>query len=368
MFEDLAPKMAKVITEYSTQIKPGDLVALTCSTLGAPLVEAMYEAVLECGVNPLVMLNQPGLGELFYRIASDEQLEFVNPVFETVAHNADVYMVLDAAANTKSMTGVDPAKMIKSQQANQKVYEVFYGRINSGDLRYMYTLWPTHASAQQAEMGLLAYTEFVYKACALDQADPVAYWSVFRDRQTRLADWLKGKKHAEVRGPGIDLTFDFGDRSWVSCHGELNFPDGEIYTCPVEESVNGHVAFSYPSIYNGTEVSGIRLTFKEGKAIEASADKGEQHLLAQLDLDAGARFLGEFAIGTNTFVQQYTGNTLFDEKIGGTIHMALGNAVPDAGGKNQSMVHWDIVHGMQNGGEILIDGDVFYRSGQFMVE
>ena len=367
MLDDFAPKMAAVITGYSVGIKEGDYVYITAPTTAAPLLEALYEAILQRGGHPQLRLSLPGLQELFFRHASDAQLAFLPPTEEAWINAVDVYMVIEAIDNTKALAGTDPAKLAKSQQAISPVADTFYRRLGAGEMRYHLTLWPTAASAQQAEMGLHAYREFVYKACALDQPDPVAYWTAFRERQERLAAWLDGKTHAEVRGPGIDLSFDFGGRRWVSCHGTLNFPDGEIFTGPVEDSVNGRVAFSYPSLYMGKEVSGVTLTFKDGLVVEASAEKGEDHLLAQLEVDEGARRLGEFAIGTNMGIQQYTGNTLFDEKIGGTIHMALGRSIPESGGVNESTVHWDIVHGMQDGGEIWIDGELFYRAGQFMV-
>ncbi len=366
MLDDFAPKLAQVMAGYSTQIKEGDFVYITTSTLAAPLVEALYEAVLERGGNPYLALEQPGLRELFFRKASDAQLSYVNPLAEVVMRQADVYIVIEAASNTKALSGIDPAHFVKVQQAHKHIREILFQRLD-GDLRYLFTLWPTAASAQQAEMGLLDYRQFVYSACGLDQPDPVAHWQVFRDKQERLAAWLADKQHAAIKGPGIDLSFDFQGRKWISCHGDLNMPDGEIYTGPIEDSVNGRVAFSYPSLYAGKEVEGIKLAFKDGVVVEASAEKGEDTLLAQLDVDAGARRLGEFAIGTNFGVTQYTGNTLFDEKIGGTIHMALGNSIPDSKGVNESSVHWDIVHGMQNGGEIWIDGELFYRSGEFMV-
>ncbi len=366
MLEDFAPRLAQVMAGYSTQIKEGDFVYITTSTLAAPLVEALYEAVVERGGNPYVNLKQPGLDEIFWRKASDAQLTYVGPLAEVVMRQADVYIVIGADSNTKELTGVDPARRIKAQLARRHIGDILFERLD-GDLRYLYTLWPTPAAAQQADMGLLDYREFVYNACGLDQADPVAHWQAFREKQERLSAWLAGKRHAVIKGPGIDMSFDFQDRVWISCHGDLNMPDGEIYTGPIEDSVNGRVEFSYPSLYNSIELDGIALTFKDGQVVEASAEKGEQTLLAQLDVDAGARRLGEFAIGTNAGVTRYTGNTLFDEKIGGTIHMALGNSIPDSKGVNQSSIHWDIVHGMQNGGEIWIDGELFYRSGEFLV-
>jgi len=196
----------------------------------------------------------------------------------------------------------------------------------------------------------------------------VAYWQAFRAKQERLVSWLKGKKHAEVKGPGIALSFDFTDRPWVSCHGDHNFPDGEIFTTPLEDTMSGTVEFNYPCVYLGNEVQGVRLRFERGVAVEASASKREDFLLSQLNLDPGARRLGEFAIGTNMGIQQFTGETLFDEKIGGTIHMALGKSIEEALGTNNSAIHWDMVHAMRDGGEITVDGELFYQNGEFVSE
>jgi aminopeptidase len=266
------------------------------------------------------------------------------------------------------MAMVDPARVAKSQKGNRPIIEKYFERINDKSLNWNITAWPTQASAQEAEMGLNAYADFVYRACGLDQADPVAYWTNFRERQTRLTDWLQGKKHAEVRGPGVELSFDFTDRPWVSCHGTVNFPDGEIFTSPIENSMNGYVEFNYPSMFGGREVNGTRLVFKDGRCVEASAKKNEEYLLSQLDMDDGSRCLGEFAIGTNMGIQKFTGEILFDEKIGGTFHMALGEGIAESGGLNKSAIHWDMIHGMRDGGEVYIDGELFYKSGEFVVE
>ncbi len=368
MLNDFSIQMANMLAEYSIEVKPGDHAVILTTTTAAPLAQALFAAILERGGHPVLRLGLPHLNELFLARATDDQLAWIEPGTAEWMKSVDVYITIDAPHNPKALGGIDPARMAQYQQARQEIYSVFFGRLQSGEMRYLHALWPTDSAAQQAEMGLLAFREFVYKACGLDQPDPVAYWRAFQQKQERLVGWLEDKKRCDVRGPGIELSFNFEGRTWVSCHGRLNMPDGEIYTCPVEDSVNGHVAFSYPSTYGGTEVEGVELTFKDGVVTAASAAKAEGMLLSQLDMDEGARRLGEFAIGTNMGIQRYTGNTLFDEKIGGTIHMALGNSAPMAGGQNQSGIHWDMVHGMQDGGEIRVDGELFYQNGQFVVE
>ncbi|MBN1966655.1 MAG: aminopeptidase, partial [Anaerolineae bacterium] len=375
MIHTLASQMAKILTEYSAPVKPGDYVTIAGNILTAgPLVEALFRAVLKCGGIPnvqaasLISPDYTEYFELFMREASDAQLDALDSTQMHWVNQSDILFFVKAPANTKALSAIDPARIARFRKARQPFGERYLERYDAGELKWNVCAWPTPALAQTAEMGLLDYAEFVHKACGLDQPDPVAYWTQFRAMQTRLVDYLKDKKHAEVRGPGIEMAFDFHDRVWVSCHGALNFPDGEIFTSPVEDSVNGYVEFNFPSVYLGNEVEGVKLRFENGRAVEASASKGHDYLLSQLDVDAGARFLGEFAIGTNMGVQQVTRSILFDEKIGGSIHMALGRSYGEAKGKNQSAIHWDMVHNMKDGGEIVIDGELFYRAGKFMID
>ncbi len=367
MFEDFAPRLAQVLTGYSIPIQPGDYVTIEGPTVALPLIEALYEAVLQRGGNPVTRIFLPDLEETLLSEGSDEQITFLDPTLMTFIEQTDVMFYIFAETNTRMLSTVDPARVTRYLASRQPWMETYMRRHSEGTLRWNATAWPTNADAQEAEMGLLAYTGFVYNACGLGEPDPVAHWRAFHERQERLIDWLQGKERVEVRGPGIDLTLSVAGRTWMNASGHVNFPDGEIFTAPVEDSVNGQVVFSYPTVYLGRRVEGVRLAFKDGLVVEASAGKGEDHLLSQLDIDAGTRRLGEFAIGTNNGIRHFTGKTLFDEKIGGTIHMALGNSYGDTGGLNQSAIHWDMVHGMQDGGEIWIDGELFYRAGQFMV-
>ncbi|MBZ0316708.1 MAG: aminopeptidase [Anaerolineae bacterium] len=364
---DYASKMAKVLTEYSVPIVEGDIVVIDGPVSSEPLIEALYGAVLERGGNPMVTIGLDNLPELFFRKATDTQMEFLPARIMADVQTMTVYYSIRAHINTKRFSKIDPQRLAHYQKARKSFMDVYNEREAKGDLRWCIAPWPTQSAAQEAEMGYLDYSEFVFSACGLNEADPVTYWQGFRDNQMRLVDWLADKHHAEVRAPGIELSFEFGDRKWISCHGERNFPDGEIYTCPIEDSVNGHVAFNYPTMYGGREINGVQLTFRDGLVVEASAKKGEDYLFSQLDMDDGARRLGEFAIGTNMYIQEFTREILFDEKIGGTIHMALGRAFPRAGGLNQSSIHWDMVHGMRQDAEITVDGNVIYRNGAFVI-
>ncbi len=374
MTKNLAVEMAKILTEYSSPVQPGEYVtiagnAYTCG----PLIDALFEAILKRGGIPnvqgssLIGADYCDLFELYLREASAEQLDRLDSTIMHWVNASDAIFFIKAPSNTKALTLIDPDRISRVRKAHQPFSERYLERYAQNELRWTVAGWPTAASAQTAEMGLLDYQDFVAKACGLDQPDPVAYWQAFRTMQEKLVAWLAGKKHAEVKGPGIDLSLDFQGRPWISCHGELNFPDGEIFTSPVEDSVEGTVEFNYPGVYQGNEVDGVKLRFEHGRAVEASATKGEAYLIKTLDTDAGARRLGEFAIGTNMGVQQMTRSILFDEKIGGSIHMALGRSYEESKGENQSAIHWDMVHNMKDGGEITIDGELFYRAGEFLV-
>jgi aminopeptidase len=367
MYEDLASKLARVVTEYSAPVQPGNLVMIQGSHVAVPLLQALNEAVLRRGGHPYVVGGVPGLSDLFFELADEHQLTYVNPIVRKAYETADVIFSIFASTNTKGTSTVDPERLAQSQKAGRPVFETFMTRLGKGELQWCGLPWPTQADAQEAEMGLLAYTKFIYEACAFHLDDPIAHWEGVRDKQTRLVDYLSDKEEAVVKGPGIDMRFNFKERVWISCHGEKNFPDGEIFTGPIEDSVNGTVEFNLRTVYGGREVSGVRLEYKDGKIIDASATKNEEFLLSQLDIDEGARRMGEFAIGTNWDIQRVTGSTLFDEKIGGTIHMAVGFSIPDSKGTNVSSVHWDMVHDMKDGGEITIDGKPFYRAGKFLI-
>lgn len=367
MYEDFAPKLAKVITEYSVQIREGDFVVIGANTLAAPLIEALYEAVLRRGGNPTTMIGLPGLNELLMRTATDEQLKYISPLTELIYEKADVLLNIESPANTRTLAEIDPTRLAIGQQAGAHIFKRFIERIGDGSIRWCLMPWPTEAAAMQTEMGLHGYREFLYKACGLHYDDPVAYWQSVKEKQERLTKILTDKHSAVVKGPGVDLSFEFGGRLWVSAHGEVNFPDGEIFTGPIEDSVNGTVEFNMPTLYGGREIRGVRFKYVNGEIVEASAEKGQDYLFSQLDLDKGARRLGEFAIGTNFGVNRVTGSTLLDEKIGGTIHMAIGKSIPQTKGVNESKVHWDMVHDMKDGGEIWIDGELFYRAGEFVI-
>jgi aminopeptidase len=241
-------------------------------------------------------------------------------------------------------------------------------RSADGSLRWVGTQYPCQAYAQEADMSLNAYTDFVYQATFADQPDPVARWQEVHQTQQRLVDWLSGKQQVTVKGPHVDLSLSIAGRTFINSDGKKNMPSGEIFTGPVEDSANGWVHFTYPAIRGSREVEGVRLEFTDGKVVRATAEKNEDYLISQLDIDAGARYLGEFAIGTNYGIDRFTKSILFDEKIGGTFHIAVGAGYPETGSLNKSSLHWDFICDMRTESEIRVDGELFYQNGRFLLE
>jgi aminopeptidase len=330
-----------------------------------PLVERVVEHVLMLGGNPTVQLLAESLDEITLAHASDEQLSWLSPVDQLLAERADARITIRAPGNTRALSSIDPARQRLQQNAQRLIAQTFMQRAAEGAHRWTLTVYPCEAYAQEADLSLRAYADFVYAATFADQEDPVACWHKVHDRQQRLVDWLAGRSEVVARGPNIDLTLSIEGRTFVNSDGKRNMPSGEIFTGPVEESVNGWIKFTYPALRGGREVDGVELVFSEGKVVEARAAKNEAYLLSQLDSDPGARYLGEFAVGTNDGIQRFTKNILFDEKIGGTLHVAVGAGYPETGSRNRSSVHWDFICDMRQDSEIWVDGELFYRNGAF---
>jgi aminopeptidase len=367
MVDKRLTKLADILVNYSVKVQPGDWALIASDPVADPLLAEIAIQILKAGGHYTLILDSDTVDEAYYQYASDEQLAWVSPTSQLAFEKADHLINVRASQNTRSLAGIDPQKQQKRQLGQKELIATYRARSASGDLRWVIGQYPCLAYAQEADMSLRDYEDFVFKACFADKDDPVGEWQAIHDEQARLIDWLKGKKDVVVRGPNADLTLSIDGRSFINADGEKNMPSGEIYTSPVEDSANGWVNFTYPAVRAGREVEGVHLEFKNGKVVNASAEKSEAYLISQLDLDEGSRYLGEFAIGTNFGIQQFTKNILFDEKIGGTFHMAIGNGFPQAGSQNKSIVHWDFICDMRDDSEILIDGELFYKNGEFKV-
>ena len=360
-------KLADLLVNYSVKVKPKDWVLINGHLAAEPLVSEVLRAVLEAGGNPQVKLTSDDIGEFKLKYASDEQLKWVSPTTKMLYEDMDVLIALRAYGNTRYMAGIDPKKQQLYSQATQELMQIYMERAASGDLRWILTQFPCSAYAQDADMSLQDYEDFVYSATFCDKDDPIAEWTRIHDEQQKVVDWLKGKKHVTVKSPNADLSLSIEDRTFINADGTNNMPSGEVFTGPVEDSANGWVEYTYPAINKGKEVEGIRLEFKDGKVVKASAKKNEEFLLTMLDTDEGSRYLGEFAIGTNYGIQKFTKSILFDEKIGGSFHMALGAGYPETGSKNVSAIHWDMICDIHKDSEIMVDGELLYKNGKFMI-
>lgn len=359
-------KMARVLVGYSLGVQPGWSVTITGGPVALPLIYAACREVLRAGAYPYVLMEVPGLRELLLLEGSDEQLTRVNPYQKMAVQDSDAILRIMSEENTRAANSVDPSRQALLQKGMQPISAGYMQRI-AENRPHCLTLYPTQAYAQDAEMSLAEWEDFVFRGCLLDgDEDPVDRWLVVSREQQRIVDWLAGKETVHVEAPGTDLTMSIAGRNFVNSDGKRNFPSGEVFTSPVESSVEGHITFTYPASHSGRSVQGVRLKFEGGIVTEHHAEAGGDYLAAMLSMDDGARKLGEFAIGTNTGVTKITRNVLFDEKIAGTIHCALGNSYPNAGGTNKSAIHWDMVTDMSEG-QITVDGAVLYRNGEFVI-
>ena len=367
-------KLAEVLVNYSLGLKPGDKVAILTQVGGSLLAREDYREALRAGAHPItrISLNPSlaigsfdGLSELTLREGSEEQIRF-NEFDVQEIERYDALLIIWADENTKGMNGIAPERMALAQQASGPVMGRMMERSMAGELRWCITLFPTVAHAQEAGMPLHEYEEFVFGAGLLDRTDPAAAWREAQTEMQRVASLLGQRNEIRIVAPGTDLTYRVGGRRWVDASGINNFPDGEVFTGPIEDSADGTVRFTYPAIYAGTEVEDVRLTFREGKVVEATATRGQEFLHAMLDQDAGARFLGEVAFGMNYGINRFTRNILFDEKIGGTMHLALGRSYPNTGGTNVSSLHWDMICDLREG-RVYADGEICYENSRFTI-
>lgn len=359
-------KLAEVLVRYSLELKPGDEFALETSPIAQDLNLAIYKEAILAGSHVTVLSRLPGAEEILYKYANDEQLDYVSPVVGLVCEHFTASLYLDAVQNTRELTSIDPSRINRARSALAAVLKKHRERTAAKEARWCYSVYPTNALAQEAEMSLTEYQDFVYSAGLLDSDDPIGAWKREGERQREIVAWFEGKDQVVIQGSNIDLRLSIRGRSFIESGGKENFPGGEIFTCPLEESLQGWVKFTYPAIHDGREVDGIEIFFEGGEVVKQKAAKGEEYLKAVLGSDPGARFVGEWGIGTNYGIRQFTKNILFDEKMGGTIHFAFGFGFPEAGGKNQSGIHWDMLCDMKDG-EIVVDGDLCYKDGKFLV-
>lgn len=359
--------LAKILVGYATEVKEGEVVSIDGETAAAPLLLAVYEEVLKAGAHAVLNVALEGQVATYFKHASDAQLEWISPFAEWMVENVDVRIAVGASTNTRELSGVPPERQTLRQSATGDLMARAMKRSAAGDFRWCYTLYPTSAYASEAEMSLADYEDFYYRACLAADPEPLTAWRRASEETRRLAAWAEGHEEVRVTAPGTDVTLGIAGRRFIPCVGDHNMPDGEFFTGPVEDSAEGVVSFHLPAVIGGREVSGVRLRFEAGMVVDASAERGEEYLTALLDTDPGARRLGELGIGTNYGIDRGTREVLLDEKIGGTVHLAVGTSYPESGGENESAVHTDLVCDLRLGGKLEIDGEVMQEDGRFLV-
>jgi aminopeptidase len=360
-------KLAEILTEYSIPLDSGQTAVIEGTTLGEPLMLAIYERLLRRGAHVLLRPAFPHAAPLFYANARERQLEHLWEVDRWVYENIDARFVVISDANTKQLAHVEPARIAAVSRARKVLMETMMRRTAEGTMRWMVTLFPTEGLAIDAGMSLAGYEDFYYGACLVDRPDPIAEWTAMKDRHARALEWMKGRNQVHIEGEGTDLWLEVGGRTFEAANGNFNFPDGEFFTGPVEDRTRGVVTFSYPAIWQGKSVEGIQLVFEEGRVVSASSRTNQDFLREMLAADEGASVLGELGIGTNYGIAEFSGSILLDEKMGGTIHLALGASYPETGGRNESAIHWDMVCDLRKGGRITVDGDVLMEDGKLLV-
>jgi len=360
-------KLAKVLVHYSVALKRGDQVVIRTSPLADELTLAVYEEALKAGAYPFIINEVPGAEETFFKYASNAQLDYVSPIRKLINQTYDAVITIWTEFNTRNLSGVNPKRIARNRKAGAPLTKTFLKRAAKGELKWTLTAYPNNAMAQEADMSLRDYEDFVLAAGMLNLPDPLTFWRKEAAKQQKLIKWLKGRNKVALKGSNVDISLSIKGRAFIECAGKENFPDGEIFTGPVERSVNGWIRFKYPAIYDGQEINDVELWFKDGRVVKEKASKNQELLTTLLNTDSGARYLGEWGIGTNYGITRFTKNMLFDEKIGGTIHFAVGAGYPESGSKNDSGLHWDMLCDMSDA-EIKVDGDVFYKNGKPIIK
>jgi aminopeptidase len=361
-------RLARLIVDYSLELREGQDVRIDAVDVAEEFVVALYRAALRTGANPYTNVTMSGLLEILLSDGSEEQLDYVSPLQWNEIERIHALVTVWSEANTRSLSRIDPGRHARYIAAQRKLSNRRWERISKGEMRWCGTLYPTNAHAQDAEMSLREYEDFVFGACHVEEDDPAAHWrSVSQALQAR-AEELGSVRELRILGPDTDLRVTVEGRTWLAADGRYNMPDGEVFTSPLETETEGDIRYTFPAIYHGREVEDIRLRFENGHVVRAEAEHGDEYLQSLLAMDEGARVVGEVAFGLNYEIDRFTRNILFDEKIGGTMHLALGSGFPQTGGQNMSGLHWDMICDLRAEGEVYADGELVWKEGRFLAE
>ena len=359
MVDPRVRRMAEILVDQCTEVREGDVVVIRAySDLAKPLILETYRLVVQKGADEIITrIELEEMRDIVLREASDEQLGKFPALRMYEAEHTDVYIQILAAVNTRALSGFDAARVSRWRSADAPIRAYL-----SDHTRWVVTLYPTPGAAQDAGMSFADFEDFVFGAMDVD-------WQELSAEQQRLAELFQRGSDVVLKAKDSDLKMRIEGRTFISADGHMNMPDGEIFTGPIEDSIQGHIAFTYPAIYpafGGQEVEGVELWFEEGRVVRATASRNEEYLLAMLDMDQGSRYIGELGLGNNYSIDRFIKNILFDEKIGGTVHLALGRGYPQTGSKNDSGLHWDMIKDMRDGGEIYLDGTLVQKDGRWV--
>ena len=361
--------LADLLVNYSLELQPGQIVRLDGGTVAAPFVRELYRSALRAGANPRTRIEVEGLDVIAVGEATEEQLTFISEIDRFEIENVDAIVTIWADRNTRALSRADPDRVSKKIASRRQLTNRFWERIDEGKAKWIGTRFPTEAHAQDAEMSLFEYEDFVYGACHVRaEENPVVHWRAVSLELSARARELNTFTELRVVGPDTDLRLNMAGREWLAADGKLNMPDGEIFTSPVETETEGEIRFSFPAIFQGRGVDDVRLRFEGGRVVQAEAGNGNEFLQSLLDMDEGARILGEVAFGLNYEIDRFTRDILFDEKIGGTMHFALGSSFKMLGGRNESGLHWDMICDLRADGEVYADGELVWKAGKFLHE
>lgn len=364
--KNILSKYARLLVEYCLKLEAGDKLLVMSTYLAEPLLQEVYRQALLAGAHPEFQIGMDSMQRIFFEAAGQEQLQYISPRTKMAFEEYDAILSVMAPFDLRELEGVDAGKKQVSSAARAQLNQTMMARKADGSLDLCICAYPTQALAAEAGMSLDEYADFVYGACYLDEKDPVARWHEIEKKQQVICDYLNGRDEIRFEGPDIDVRFSTAGRTWVNSAGTTNMPSGEVFTGPVEDSVEGKIRFGFPGFFMGQEIEDITLEISKGQVVKWQAARG-QALLDKIFEIEGARRFGEAAVGTNFRIQKLTKNILFDEKIGGTIHMAIGASIPESGGVNKSAVHWDMLADMRNGGCIRADGQKVYENGRFLI-
>jgi aminopeptidase len=360
-------RLGELIVSYSLELERGQILRVDVPPVAAPLAVELYRAALRAGGHPYANVELEQLAEILVKKGNDDQLEFLSPIAAAEIEFVDAIVTVWAESNTRALSRVPPERHQRLIASSRRLAKRRWERIAAGELRWCGVVFPTAAHAQDAEMSLDEYEQFVFRACHVEGTeDPVAHWNGVSDELHRRAEVLGEAREVRIVGPDTDLRLGVEGRKWQPADGRYNMPDGEVYTSPHEAATEGEIRFTFPALFRGREVEDIRLRFEGGKVVAAEAARGLEFLEALLEVDDGARRLGEVAFGLNYEIDRFTNNTLFDEKIGGTMHVALGSAFEELGGRNTSALHWDLVCDLRADGEVYADGELVWQAGRFL--